>query len=967
VRALVVAVLLAAVGLATKTLFVGLVASDPTYLLFFPAIALSAWYGGVWPGILTTLLCGAGDAVLFQAPVGSVALVDPAGQIRLALFGVAGAIVSLLTGMLREARSGAEDAREQLRATVLAQDRARRTAESVAVRLDVVHGVASALTSAVTAEDVGNVVLAAAQRTLGMHAGAVAESSENGDALLTITTVGYPPEVLRSTSRLPLDMPVPIADAARSRRPLWFETERQLRDGYPLLGTFPDYRFDGSMAVLPLTVEERLVGAMWLRFVEPRAFALEDRSFIIALAQQCAQALDRARLFEAERVARTEAEGAERQLALLAAVSEVLGSSPQYERNVERAARLVVAEMPAWCGVDLLDETGVLRQVALVHPDPAKELLARSLRERLPVDLQVPSPVADVFATGRSVLIPELDVETIATLATTPETLAAVRGGQGHSLMLAPLMSGERPHGVLSIISSDPARRFGERDLAFLEDLARRVGSAVETSRLYRQLDQFKGTVDASLDAIFMFDPRTLRFSYVNEGAVAQLGYSRERLLAMRALDIEPNFDEEGYRELIGSLSGGTQTSHTFTTVHRRMDGREIPVEILLQAVRLGEGQAVMVASARDISERIEAQARLYRLARSERSRAAELNAVLQAMGEAILVCDSEGQVLLANQAAERLFERLPADYEELGTRLEGTALPALGVEGGPLEMHLAGESQRWIELTTYPVILEPAAGSQRRGGAVSSVATIMVMRDVTEVRDAQALREAFLGVLSHELRTPITTIYGTTKVLTRPNSTLDAETRAELVGDIGAEADRLYRIVEDLVVLSRAETGIELEGEPLLLRHLLPSVVASERQRWPATRFEIQIPDRLPTARGDATYVEQVLRNLLGNAAKYGPNPGTITVAAEATDDELLVRVLDRGVGIDPEEATRLFELFYRSTATATLARGAGIGLWVCRRLVEGMGGRIWAAPREHGGSEFGFSLRLFTETDIG
>jgi signal transduction histidine kinase len=276
------------------------------------------------------------------------------------------------------------------------------------------------------------------------------------------------------------------------------------------------------------------------------------------------------------------------------------------------------------------------------------------------------------------------------------------------------------------------------------------------------------------------------------------------------------------------------------------------------------------------------------------------------------------------------------------------------------------GQQQRWIELTTYPVILE-AAGNQRRGGVASSVATILVMRDVTEVREAQALREAFLGVLSHELRTPITTIYGTTKVLNRRTSTLDAETRDELIADIGAEADRLYRIVEDLVVLSRAETGIELEGEPLLLRHLLPSVVGSERQRWPATRFEIEVPERLPTARGDATYVEQVLRNLLGNAAKYGPTPGTVTVSADATDDELIVCVLDRGIGVDPDEAPRLFELFYRSAATATRARGAGIGLWVCRRLVEGMGGRIWAKPREGGGAEFGFSLRLFTETDLG
>lgn len=476
--------------------------------------------------------------------------------------------------------------------------------------------------------------------------------------------------------------------------------------------------------------------------------------------------------------------------------------------------------------------------------------------------------------------------------------------------------------------------------------------------------------MDASLDAVFMFDPKTLRYSYVNEGAVAQLGYSRTELLGMRAPDIEPNIEEDAYRELIGTLTGGSERSHTFTTVHLRRDGTGVPVEVFLQAVRLPGGQASMVANARDISERIESQARLYRLARAERSRAAELDAVLQAMGEAILVCDSDGAVLLANRAAERLFGELPRDRAGLATRLRATQeqLPPLGIEAGPLETRLVGgEAERWIELATYPVVLE-ASGADRRSAPHATVATILVMRDVTEVREAQALRETFLGVLSHELRTPITTIYGTTKVLTRASSSLDPELRTELLADIGSEADRLYRIVEDLVVLGRAETGIEIEGEPLLLRHLVPAVVASERQRWPTCRFEVAIPDRLPTVRGDTTYVEQVLRNLLGNAAKYSSTaPSEVSVTAEAQEDEVLVRVMDRGVGIQPDEVGRLFDLFYRSPSTTARARGAGIGLWVCRRLVEGMGGRIWAAPRDGGGSEFGFSLRTFLETDFG
>ena len=107
-----------------------------------------------------------------------------------------------------------------------------------------------------------------------------------------------------------------------------------------------------------------------------------------------------------------------------------------------------------------------------------------------------------------------------------------------------------------------------------------------------------------------------------------------------------------------------------------------------------------------------------------------------------------------------------------------------------------------------------------------------------------------------------------------------------------------------------------------------------------------------------DSTYVEQVVRNLVSNAAKYGGIGSTVSVEAEDNDHEVVVRVLDDGPGFPPEERDRLFELYYRSPRTATSATGAGIGLFVCARLIAAMGGRIWAALRPGGGAEFGFAL---------
>ena len=126
---------------------------------------------------------------------------------------------------------------------------------------------------------------------------------------------------------------------------------------------------------------------------------------------------------------------------------------------------------------------------------------------------------------------------------------------------------------------------------------------------------------------------------------------------------------------------------------------------------------------------------------------------------------------------------------------------------------------------------------------------------------------------------------------------------------------------------------------------------------------FNIDLPPNLPTAFADPTYVEQVVRNLLSNAAKYGGSDTTVRVTAESDEREITVTISDDGPGFPAEEAERVFELFFRSGRTAASAAGAGIGLFVCSRLIRAMGGRIWATPGEGHGAAFSFTLRVMPE----
>lgn len=455
-------------------------------------------------------------------------------------------------------------------------------------------------------------------------------------------------------------------------------------------------------------------------------------------------------------------------------------------------------------------------------------------------------------------------------------------------------------------------------------------------------------------EAIIVFDPSSYRIVEANKGAIDLLGWQRKKLIGRPILDVLRGADPGRIAGLVSDLGNGADST-TIVFDHIRGDDRSTPLEVVLQPIELPGGTRVIVAIARDISGRIETQIRLQRLAELEHSRAAQLNAVIRAMGDAVVVCAADGTITLSNPAAEAIFpdveERTYADILAQLDDPEGVA-PELATLGGPNEFRTVADRDRWIELATYPVASDAAP-------TVPPETTIVVMRDVTEWRRREAIRETFIGVLSHELRTPVTTIFGGAKLLARETSNLDEETRRGIFRDIHDEAERLQRLVEDVVALNRfgEEVG-EVGREPVLMQRLLPRVVQSEDGRWPGVNFQMEIQSGLPTVSADPTYVEQVVRNLLSNAAKYGGLDSTVVVRADRGDAEVVVRVLDDGPGFPIEERDRLFELFYRSARTATIAGGAGIGLFVCARLVAAMGGRIWAGTRATGGSEFGFAL---------
>jgi len=235
--------------------------------------------------------------------------------------------------------------------------------------------------------------------------------------------------------------------------------------------------------------------------------------------------------------------------------------------------------------------------------------------------------------------------------------------------------------------------------------------------------------LDSVVEAIVVFDPVTYAIEEVNRGTCDLLGKSRDELVGQSFESVLKPAESARLPAIIGPLVAGERGASTVMLDYLPAHGRPAVVEVVLQAVDLPGSSRAIVAIARDVRERIEVQVRLQRLAQAEHARAAELNAVIRAMGDGVVVCDRTGRIILANPAAEDVFPDVEeTTYGEVLAQLDdpdGLA-PPLGARGGPVELKVRSEEERWIEISTWPV----AAGRERLVGHEDE--TIVLLRDVT-------------------------------------------------------------------------------------------------------------------------------------------------------------------------------------------------------------------------------------------
>jgi two-component system, OmpR family, phosphate regulon sensor histidine kinase PhoR len=333
-------------------------------------------------------------------------------------------------------------------------------------------------------------------------------------------------------------------------------------------------------------------------------------------------------------------------------------------------------------------------------------------------------------------------------------------------------------------------------------------------------------------------------------------------------------------------------------------------------------------------------------------------SAILGSMIEGVAVITNDERIVFSNQAFSRILGL--EDVREI----EGRPLLEVARQSdllAAIKMALSGQEQVTSEIVvgtvrprSFAVTAAPVQASSHKGA-------VLVLHEITDLRRLERVRQDFVANVSHEFRTPLTAIQGFAETLLA-GAIDDPANRRRFVEIIREHSMRLARLTQDLLKLSRIEAGqLKLDFRPVSVSQLIESCVETAQLKAVPRQLalHVNLPDQLPSARGDSNTLQEVLQNLLDNALQYTPAGGKIEVSASCSNGHVVVTIADTGIGIPQAEQARIFERFYRvDAARSREAGGTGLGLSIARHIMEAHGGRLWVESAVGEGSRFHFSI---------
>ncbi len=402
-------------------------------------------------------------------------------------------------------------------------------------------------------------------------------------------------------------------------------------------------------------------------------------------------------------------------------------------------------------------------------------------------------------------------------------------------------------------------------------------------------------------------------------------------------------------------------------TIARGLEKKRLAEALRERVIDLEEANRTIQTFNKQLEDKVnQATAQLAERVRELQQSQGRLTAVIDSMQDGLVVYDHDRHVLRANTymlnlfgmprsgiagmpAAEvvRLTGEPPLDEVQLS--------PASGAATDGVVFELDGARKRFIRRMLSPVTGE---GSLSEG-------LVAIYQDITDQKEVEQLKDDFLSIASHELKTPLTSIMGYAQLL---NRRLGGDARHagsdDIIDVIEAQCRRMKRLVEDLLDVSRIERGsLQASQARVDLEEMIRGLADKFDKTSPKHAFRVETPGQPVTVWGDPDRLEQLLDNLLSNAVKYAPDGGPVDITLKLVEDRAEVLVRDRGIGIPEEQQARIFSRFYQAESVVRSRRfgGMGLGLFISKSIVDEMGGSIGVESTVGEGSTFHFELPIY------
>jgi signal transduction histidine kinase len=589
----------------------------------------------------------------------------------------------------------------------------------------------------------------------------------------------------------------------------------------------------------------------------------------------------------------TEERHRQESLELLAEAGAVLSRSLDYTASLARIAELAVPRLGDVCIIyDLVDQRPRRVKVSALNPERARAI--EELEERFPADPAMRGAISRLLRSGRPLFVPRIRKRHLDAVNSEPERRKLLQRLDASSLMVVPLVARTRSLGFAVFLITESNRRYERHDFSVAQELAARTAQTMDNALVHQEV---QATVQ-------LLNERTYLLEAIDNLAVALAREQNPRSIGRLVTDAAADLAHAQAcmffaTDWTGSGAGPSILSHTGT--------------------HTAEFAGLM-------------------------SRRNRLLATTLA-GTPVRLTDVTQDPDLAKALAVNGL------HEELLPIRSYLAVPIVANSGRVVGGLLLGHEEAAAFSADHQNVVEALC---RWAGVAIENARLHTAQQATleDLRKANDAKSEFMGIISHELRSPITTIYGGARTLNTRLNLLSGEDTRQLTADLESEAERLYRLVQNLLVIAQSDLGIAIPTERVVLKPILARLLATFSRRRPNRKIRAPLGATFAVI-GVYSYVEQVLYNLLSNADKYSPVDEPIVIKISNHGDDTIVRVLDRGPGIPEQELGQVFGSFYRSSRTTEVAPGQGIGLAVCRRLVDAINGRIWATNRPGGGLE--------------